>query len=99
MDPPNRQKYLPITSEDDNIWRKALKHGADVFSTHPILLEAILFVGSNQKYWTFSQYSRLSSTFGMRKQAKVTRRKLGDLEYWTCIMTRSSNSGKVVVYR
>jgi hypothetical protein len=49
MDPPNRQKNLPITSEDDNIWRKALKHGADVFSTHPILLEAILFVGSNQK--------------------------------------------------
>jgi hypothetical protein len=71
-------KNLRITSVDDNIWRKALKHVADLFSTHPILLVPSFSSFSIQSTGHFSQSPRLSNPSGMWNQASVPKGKLDE---------------------
>jgi hypothetical protein len=69
-------KNLRITSVDDNIWRKALKHVADLFSTHPILLVPSFSSFSIKSTDTCFTVARLSSPSGMWNPASVTKGKL-----------------------
>jgi hypothetical protein len=72
---------------DDKIWRIALKHGADLFSTHPILLEAILFLLFNQKYWTLFKESQAIKSVQNEESSKRYKKEAGrfgilDMHYY-----------------